>query len=91
VRCPILFNHLAEEGQSVGDLLLEGGLVELRQEFVALNFRLFLREPVFSLARADRVELPDGLRRAVLLQDIFPIAEKPIRAAAVGSFVNPGC
>ena len=30
VRGPILLDHLAEEGQSVGDLLLHGGLVDLR-------------------------------------------------------------
>ncbi len=88
VRGPVLFDHLAEQSQSVGDLLLDGGLVDRRQEFVALNFGLLLREPVLALARAEGVELPDGLRRAVRLQDIFPIAEIPVGTSAVGSLVN---
>ena len=90
VRGPVFLDHFAEERQSVGDLLLHGRLVDLREEFVALNFRLLLRELVLALARTDSVELPDGFRRAIRLQDIFPVAEIPVRASAIRSLVDAG-
>ena len=81
---------LLNRSQSVNDLLLNGGLVDLRQEFVARNFRLLLRELSVALARADRVEFPDGLGRAIRLQNVFPVAEIPVRTSAIRSLVNTG-
>ena len=57
--------------RTVSDLLLDGGPVDRRHEFVAGNFRLLLRELSVALARADRVEFPDGLGRTIRLQNVF--------------------
>src|ERR1019366_1425219 len=65
-----------------------GGLIDRRQEFIALNFCLFLQEPVLALARADNLKLPHGLHRAIRLQDVIPVAEIPVRASAIRSLVN---
>jgi hypothetical protein len=64
VRGPVFFDHLAEQSQSVNDLLLNGGPVDRRYEFVARNFRLLLREPIVALARADVVELRNDSDRS---------------------------
>jgi len=66
---------------------LEWWLIDLRQKFVALDFGLLLREPVVALARADDVELPHGVHRAVRPLYIVPIAEnqyEPPRSCARG-------
>src|SRR6185437_16989002 len=88
MRRLVLLNHLAEEDQAIGNLLLNRGLVDLREEFVPLNLRLLLREPVLALALANDVELPNRLRLAAKLRYVVPIAEEPVAPAAIGPLVD---
>jgi len=46
---PYIFDHLAEQSQSFNDLLLNGGPVDRRHEFVARNFRCFFESLVSPL------------------------------------------
>jgi hypothetical protein len=78
----------SKKDQTVSDLFLDRRLVEFRQELVALDFRLPLCEPVFAFARADGIEFPSGLCGPVRLQNVVPIAEVPIRDAAVRPFMD---